>query len=102
MSDQSEIDRLIEQAIIHLKTDIKFFDSIWNGKKNFEVRKSDRDYQIGSILVLKEYKPKYDTYTGRVVAAKVTYILSDESFPEALSPGYIVMGLEFIAKEKLF
>ena len=28
------------------------------GKKNFEIRKNDRDYKVGDKLVLKEYDPK--------------------------------------------
>ncbi len=39
-----------------LKLDIKYFDDVKNGKKNFEIRKNDRNYQVGDILELIAYK----------------------------------------------
>ena len=38
-----------------LKLDIKYFDDVKSGKKNFEIRKNDRDFQVGDILELKAY-----------------------------------------------
>lgn len=42
--------------IHELKLDIKYFDEVKNGNKCFEIRKNDRDYQIGDVLELKAYK----------------------------------------------
>lgn len=39
--------------IHELKLDIKYFDDVKSGKKNFEVRKNDRDFQVGDILKMK-------------------------------------------------
>ena len=38
-----------------LKLEIKYFDDVKSGKKNFEIRKNDRDFQVGDILELKAY-----------------------------------------------
>lgn len=38
-----------------LKLDIKYFDDVKSGKKNFEVRKNDRDFQVGDILEMKAW-----------------------------------------------
>ncbi|MFD2254004.1 DUF3850 domain-containing protein [Lactococcus formosensis subsp. bovis] len=38
-----------------LKLDIKYFEDEKSGKKNFVIRKNDRDYQVGDILELKAY-----------------------------------------------
>ncbi|MCT3132946.1 DUF3850 domain-containing protein [Lactococcus lactis] len=38
-----------------LKLDIKYFDDVKSGKKNFEIRKNDRDFQVGDILELKAW-----------------------------------------------
>lgn len=38
-----------------LKLDIKYFDDVKTGKKNFEIRKNDRDFQVGDTLELKAY-----------------------------------------------
>jgi len=37
-----------------LKLDIKYFDDVKSGKKNFEIRKNDRDFKVGDILELKK------------------------------------------------
>lgn len=39
-----------------LKLDIKYFDDVKSGKKNFEIRKNDRDFQVGDVLNLKAYE----------------------------------------------
>ncbi len=39
-----------------LKLDIKYFDDVKSGKKNFEIRKNDRDFQVGDVLELKAYE----------------------------------------------
>lgn len=38
-----------------LKLDIKYFEDEKSGKKNFVIRKKDRDYQAGDVLELKAY-----------------------------------------------
>lgn len=38
-----------------LKLDIKYFDDVKSGKKNFEIRKNDRDFQVGDVLKLRAY-----------------------------------------------
>ena len=42
-----------------LKTDPEVFAASWNNKKRFEIRKDDRNFQVGDILNLRETK-----YTG--------------------------------------
>lgn len=42
------------------------------GVKRFEVRKNDRDFKVGDILVLQEYDPEADTYIGGIVSAITT------------------------------
>lgn len=51
--------------MIHdLKITPKYFDDVWNGIKRFELRKDDRDYQIGDTLLLREWDG--EKYTGSV------------------------------------
>lgn len=38
-----------------LKLDIKYFDDVKSGKKNFEIRKNDRDFQVHDVLELKAW-----------------------------------------------
>jgi hypothetical protein len=64
-----------------LKTHIDPFEATRRGDKPYELRKNDRDFQVGDTLLLREWdnynwnkKPDADRYTGRWVLAKVTYM----------------------------
>lgn len=67
-----------------LKTWPSFYAAVDRGDKQFEVRRADRDYRVGDVLVLREFDPdpqlKYSDpenhgYTGRELSARVTYVL---------------------------
>lgn len=78
--------------MIHeLKIVPPYSEAVFNGLKPFEVRKNDRNYQFGDILVLKEWNRFKDKYTGRELTVKVTYVLSD---PEFVKDGYVILGIE--------
>jgi hypothetical protein len=77
-----------------LKTWSKYFSLVKSGEKPFELRKNDYGFLVGHELLLREYSPASQTYTGRTVRRKISYLLDG---PEAekfgLKPGYCVMGL---------
>lgn len=74
-----------------LKTWPKYFEAVATGNKKFEIRKNDRDFQVGDILILKEFDPITNEYTGDLVGREVTYILDEQPFvPE----GYVVMSID--------
>ena len=52
-------------------------------------RKDDRGYQVGDIVILKEWDG--EVYTGRDIALKIKYIL--RNCPEyGLADGYCILG----------
>jgi len=61
-------------TVIEKKIWPKYFESILNGKKNFEIRLADFDAKEGDILLLKEYNPENKTYTGRELKKEITYV----------------------------
>ena len=75
-----------------LKTWPVMFDAVKSGKKRFELRKDDRDFQAGDHLRLMEC----DTgmrYSGQSILVKVQYILRDaEAF--GLMPGFCAMSIK--------
>ena len=73
-----------------IKTVQPYFGDMKTGLKTFESRKDDRNYQVGDILVLLEYDPRTDTYSGDVLVKRVTYKLPET----ACSPGYCVLQTE--------
>ena len=42
--------------IHELKLDTFYFDDVKSGLKTFEIRKNDRDYQIGDLLALSSFE----------------------------------------------
>jgi len=87
-----------------LKTHPPYWDAIYAGTKNFEVRRDDRGFQTGDELLLirhdglyrrprVEYNavglPPRETYEIR---RRIKYILTGGQL--GIEPGYVVMALE--------
>lgn len=86
-----------------LKTWPEFFADLLAGRKPFELRKNDRDFQVGDDLYLHEYDPATNSYSGRVLVRRVDYILAHR--PDAgcaatfgLQPGHVIMGISDVAQ----
>jgi hypothetical protein len=81
--------------IHELKTISSFFECVADGRKPFEIRKNDRNFKVGDVLLLREIEPTHsgqnETYTGRMKAVKVTYMTDWNQ-----RPGYVVMGISII------
>ncbi|MCT4420249.1 DUF3850 domain-containing protein [Leuconostoc falkenbergense] len=94
--------------IHELKLDTFYFDDVKNRLKTFEIRKNDRDYQVGDLLSLSRFedgkylKTKSGFYSNKENGLKaailneadtilmvVTYITDYEQ-----KDGYVVMGIE--------
>ncbi len=76
------------------------FGAVRLGVKTFEVRQADRDYQLGDVLVLREFDPdphrrfresEWTGYTGEQIRARVTYIYIIGQY--ILSPPLAVMAI---------
>ena len=88
--------------IYELKTHPQYFSMVFAGSKKFEVRKNDRNYQLGDELLLKEFVPKGfyedglndEQYTGRILHRRIDYILKGGQF--GIEEGYCVMSLSRI------
>ena len=87
-----------------LKTDPYVFDSVWNNNKNFEIRKNDRDFRCGDLLILSETvfsgeeiaagKPL--ELTGRVMTATVKYVLYGPQY--GLIDGWCIMSIDNVIR----
>ncbi len=75
-----------------LKLHPKFFCRVADGTKCFEIRKNDRDYQVGDTLILREYDPDIgwpDSGSYESIIAEITYITSAHQ-----QNGYVVLGIK--------
>jgi len=75
--------------IHELKTWPRFYISVSEGQKNFEIRYDDRGFFAGDWLLLKEYDPKTKEYTGRQTRRQIRYILKNHI---GLEQGYVILG----------
>lgn len=79
-----------------LKVWPEYFCAIECGDKPFEIRKDDRGYREGDVLLLREYSPGRDEYTGREIKARVTFCIYGSKamgFAFGIRPGFVAMGL---------
>lgn len=74
-----------------LKTTTGFFNAVDSGRKPFEVRRNDRDFKVGDLLVLREWDERAGVYLGREIGAVITYLLHE--FP-GIEPGFAVLGID--------
>lgn len=78
-----ELDRKVHE----LKLSDEFFDHVRIGKKNFEIRRNDRNYRVGDHLLLKEWNGV--RYTGRTLLRKIVYITDYDQ-----KDNTVVMGIK--------
>lgn len=72
----------------YLKTIQPYFEEVRKGNKQFEVRRNDRNFNVGDLVVLQEFID--GTLTGNTIdCGAITYVLKD--FP-ALQDGFVVFG----------
>ena len=79
----------MEPRNIHdLKIWPEFYRPMVAGIKTWETRRNDREYQLGDVLHLREWKD--GEYTGNHSYWRVTYIIYKGP---GLQPGYCQMGV---------
>ena len=69
----------------------KYFVEVLLGFKKVEVRKNDRNYQEGDLLVLQEYCPVKWEYTGNTLTKQIDYIVKDMT---GLEPDYVILQIK--------
>lgn len=84
-----------KRHVHYLKTVEPYFSAVKSGEKTFEVRRFDRDFQVGDLLRLVEYNPQRKSY-GEHIIKKITYMLTDKPYvPE----GYVILGISDYQEE---
>lgn len=79
---------MFTRRVHDLKTWPGPFIALWRGEKFHELRRNDRGYVVGDVLVLREWDPALSTngrvaddkYTARAICAQVTHITPGGSF----------------------
>ena len=66
------------------------FAAVKAGSKPFDVRENDRNFQVGDELLLCEFEPETEQYTGRTTTRWVSYVLQGGVF--GIQPDWCVLG----------
>jgi len=77
--------KLKKNAIHNIKTLPEYYNAVESGVKTFEIRKNDRNYQVGDFLNLHKWDGEYLDESQTV---EITYITDYEQ-----APGYVVMSI---------
>lgn len=72
-----------------LKINSEYFLSVKEGLKDFEIRRNDRDFKVGDIVILNEYFNETGIYSGEKIAVKIKYITDFKQ-----QSNYIVFGFD--------
>jgi hypothetical protein len=72
------------------------YAAIDGGYKTVELRLNDRPYQRGDALLLQEWEPVENGYTGRELRVRVTHVLSGGPW---LAPGYVALSIRLMGED---
>jgi hypothetical protein len=79
------------EKVHELKILNEYFIHVKSGLKTFELRKNDRDFIAGDVVVLKEIDEEKQSFTGRIISKNITYVLHGGVY--GLEKDYCIIGL---------
>lgn len=71
------------------------FEAVNSGYKRSEVRRFDRDYQVSQNILLREWDPGTELFTGRACLCRITHITSPGAW--GLPEGIGVLSIELVS-----
>lgn len=77
----------------NLKIETQFFKDVNSGLRQFEVRKNDRNFEVGDTLILEEFDPNTNKYLRGWIPKLITHKLDDTRF---VKEGFIILSLKDI------
>ena len=70
-----------------IKIHEEFFAPVFDGQKTFEVRRNDKNYMPGDIVIMREWSLEHG-FTGRAVCKEIGYVTAFNQ-----RPGWCVFSL---------
>lgn len=81
----------------YLKTWPEYFEALKDGRKDFEVRYNDREFNVDDLVICQEYDADKKAYTGAHLYFTIKYKCcwsDDIIMGTALKVGYCILGLQ--------
>jgi hypothetical protein len=83
-----------------LKSWSQFFRPIAAGERAHELRRNDRDYRVGDRVLLREYDPASETYSGSFCEAVITSMTSRDVpcavSDQGLNPDFCILSVRVL------
>ena len=84
-----------------LKSWSRFFRPIVAGERTHELRRNDRKYRVGDRILLREYDPNSQTYTGSFCEAVITSMTSQDVpcavSDQGLNPDFCILSVRLLS-----
>ena len=80
--------------IHELKIWPQFFQTVSDGRQKAEIRRDDRGFEIGDLLILKEWMPDLKKHTNRECRVRVTDIVHADPALEGIEDGFCLLSIE--------
>ena|SRR3990167_6899333 len=74
----------------------EWFEALVKGTKAAEVRLGDRPFSVGDKLILEEWDPETEAYSGRIQTRIIAHVMRDHP---GLSPMYVLLSFEAVTLE---
>lgn len=83
-----------------LKTWPDLYESMASKIKQFDIRKNDKNFEVGDTLILKKWDPETEKYTGNILNANVDYIMFGGQF--GIEEEYCIMSISVWGERKVY
>lgn len=84
-----------QKPVYQIRLAANAFDDVASGSRSFELRKKDKDYKVGDILEMLEFKDA--KHTGRTIKAEITYVMEDYT---GLVDDYCILAIKTMEEKE--
>ena len=100
LSNHSEVGGVVMRTTHKLKIWPQYFQPVLNGRMRCQLRRNDRDFQVGDHLLLQEWwiYPADSGYTGREVEVRVDHIMDSQQVDAILEKPipFVLMSISLL------
>lgn len=92
MSKKQQKNEWRAPRVHRLKIWPSFFKEVKEERKPWELRRMDRDYRVDDALVLAEWDPETESFTGQTVIREISHVFTGGRF--GLARGFCILSFK--------